>query len=121
MIEHRGRKSGQLFRTVVEVAGRSERTGEWYVVSGFGLKADWYRNIRAGQLEAIWLGARRTSASARFVEPGEAGSVMEKYEEAHPRAARALMRVLGVGHDGTSRGRAQMMTQMPMVAFKPSG
>lgn len=120
MIEHRGRESGRLYRTVVEVAGRPPTgDGEWFVVSGFGPRADWYRNIRAGNLVAIWLGSRRYRASVRFVEPEEAADVMIGYETAHPKAARFLAVELGLAHDGTSEGRLRLMRQVPMVAFSP--
>lgn len=120
MMEHRGRKSGLLHRTVVEVAGRpATKEGEWFVVSGFGPDADWYRNIREGNLVAIWLGSRRCRASVRFVEPPEAAAVMLDYETAHPKAAKFLAAELGLEHDGTPEGRLQLMRQVPMLAFSP--
>lgn len=118
MIEHRGRSSGRLYRTVVEVVGRPDTAGEeWLVVSGFGPRTDWYRNLRAGGLVAIWLGSRRCPATARFVEPEEAAGIMLTYETEHPKAAGMLHRELGLTHDGTAEGRVRLMGQIPMVGF----
>ncbi|MEZ5295397.1 MAG: hypothetical protein R2697_03720 [Ilumatobacteraceae bacterium] len=36
MIEHRGRKSGNLYRTVIEVAGRKPEASEYICTSGTG-------------------------------------------------------------------------------------
>lgn len=83
MIEHRGRTSGRLYRTVVEVVGGSERD-ERLVVSGFGPRADWYLNLRANGLVAIWLGSRRRGARVRFIEPDEAAQAIPSTRPAIP-------------------------------------
>ena len=119
MIEHRGRKSGQRFRTVIEVAGRNPESNEWIVCAGWGPKSDWYLNLRAGNLEAVWLASHRyRDATIRFLDNKEAGQVIARYEEAHPKAAKVLFRGMGVAHDGSYEGRAEMMKSLPMVAFK---
>lgn len=51
MIEHRGRSSGQPRYVVVEVIERTDRS--IVVVSGFGTKAHWYRNLRANGVAYI--------------------------------------------------------------------
>lgn len=120
MVEHRGRKSGRLYKTVLEVVDHDTAADEWYIVSGFGSKADWYRNLRSDGLEAVWIGTRRHPADARFVEPEEAARVVARYEEAHPKTADVLMGQLGVGYDGTDEGRVEMMASIPMVALRIS-
>jgi deazaflavin-dependent oxidoreductase (nitroreductase family) len=115
MIEHRGRSSGAAYRTVVEVAGRLDES--WVVASGYGPSADWYRNLRAGGLEAVWIGSRRHDATVRFLEVAEAAEVFARYEADHPRTAKLLMDELGVSYDGSDAGRVTMMRSIPMVAF----
>jgi len=44
-ITHRGRKSGVLRRTVLEVLQYDQQTREVLVMSGWEGKTDWYRNI----------------------------------------------------------------------------
>ena len=117
MIEHRGRKSGLRHFTVVEVARHLPR--EWVCTSGTGPGADWYRNLQAGGLEAVWVGSRRHRASVRFLEETEAANVMGAYERAHPKTAVKLFSMMGVSYDGTDEGRVEMMAQIPMVAFRP--
>jgi deazaflavin-dependent oxidoreductase (nitroreductase family) len=115
MIEHRGRRSGTRYRTVVEVAGRS--SDEWFVAAGYGPGSDWYRNLVAGGLEAVWIGSRRHAATARFPDADEAARVFARYEADHPRAAKVIMDELGISYDGTDAGRVEMVRAIPMVAF----
>lgn len=117
MIEHFGRKSGNLYRTVIEVAGRHPETDEWIVTSGWGPSADWYRNLQSGGFEAVWIGSKRHQAKVRFLDNVEAGAVMGQYEKAHPKTAQTLYDVMGVSYDGSDEGRADMMRRIPMVGF----
>lgn len=120
MIEHRGRKSGNLYRTVIEVAGRGAGDNTYIVTSGTGPNADWYRNIVKGGLEAVWVGSTRAPATIRLLEPIEAGGVFREYESAHPKTAAKLMKTMGVSYDTTDAGRVEMMRKIPMVEFTVS-
>lgn len=117
MIEHHGRRSGNLYRTVLEVAGRYPDKGEWIVTSGTGPKADWYRNLQTNGVDAVWMGSTRHKATVRFLEAPEAATVMADYEDAHPRAAAKLFESMGVSYDGTDDGRVDLMHEIPMVGF----
>lgn len=45
MVTHTGRKSGRQHQTVLEVVRYDPATGVVVVASGWGEKADWFRNI----------------------------------------------------------------------------
>jgi deazaflavin-dependent oxidoreductase (nitroreductase family) len=117
MIEHRGRVSGTLYFTVIEVAGHLP--DEWVCTSGTGPNADWYRNLRAGGLEAVWVGSKRHRAVVRFLSDAEAAGVMAAYERAHPKTATKLFKMMGVSHDGIKAGQLEVMKRIPMVGFAP--
>lgn len=117
MVEHRGRVSGRRYFTVIEVAGHFP--DEWVCTSGTGPTADWYRNLKAGGLEAVWIGSKRHRAVVRFLTDAEAAEVMATYERAHPKTAAKLYKMMGVSYDGTDAGRIEMMKQIPMVGFSP--
>lgn len=119
MIEHRGRTSGNTYRTVIEVAGRAD--DEWICTSGTGPTADWYRNLQAGGLEAVWIGSHRHAASVRFLEAEEAAEFMARYEHEHPKTAAKLYEAMGVSYDGTRDDLVRMMHEIPMVAFAVTG
>ena len=59
VITHRGRKSGRLRRTLVEVVRHDPATDEFVVVSGRGDRADWYRNIVAAPAVEVQAGRQR--------------------------------------------------------------
>ena len=117
MVEHRGRRSGTLYRTVLEVAGRYPEKNEWIVTSGTGPKADWYQNLQAGNLDVVWIGSKRSEATVRFLEADEAAKVFHEYETAHPKTATRLMASRGVSYDGTDESRIELRRSIPMVSF----
>lgn len=117
MIEHRGRKSGTRYTTVLEVAGRDPDGNEYMVTSGTGPRADWYLNILANGVEAVWIGSRRHHGTVRPLEPMESAEVFHRYELAHPRTAERLEETMGVSYDGTDDGRVDMMRKIPMVGI----
>ena len=66
---HVGRKSGQVRQTVVEVV-HHERTGDtYYIVSGWGYKAQWYQNLMAMPDVVIQVGRSSTTQSQTYSTP----------------------------------------------------
>ncbi len=47
-LTHVGRRSGRRYRTVLEVVEYDRSVPEFVVVSGFGRRSDWLRNLNAG-------------------------------------------------------------------------
>lgn len=84
MLEHKGRKSGQTRRTVLEVVA-SHRDAV-FVAAAWGSKAQWLKNVEADPRVAFHLGSKRYETLAEFVPKGEALSVMNEYALAHPGA-----------------------------------
>lgn len=93
-LEHRGRRSGVLREAVLEVSG--EIDGSPVIVSGYGTASDWYRNLVADPRVGVTWGRRSFPAEARRLEPAEAGEVLRRYRDDHPRAAAILGDRLGV-------------------------
>jgi deazaflavin-dependent oxidoreductase (nitroreductase family) len=94
MLEHTGRKTGGRRHAVLEVVGRIGPGGH-VVASGFGERAQWFRNIRAEPRVRVYLGGHRpVAATARVLGHGEAARVLATYASAHPRAWAAFAPVL---------------------------
>jgi deazaflavin-dependent oxidoreductase (nitroreductase family) len=94
LLEHVGRRSGQPRYVVVEVVGQPA-PNSYAVVSGFGTRAQWFRNVRANPRVRVAVGRRRlTPASARLLPATEGAALLQAYTSAHPRAWRALAPVL---------------------------
>ena len=116
MLEHIGRRSGKLRQTPLEVVHRDGDS--YFLCSGTGPDADWYRNIKSNPAVGLWVGAARYEAEQRFLDDSEAATLFAGYEREHPRAAVRLMQLMGVSHDGTHESRAAMMAQIPMVEIR---
>lgn len=85
MLEHRGRGSGRRRFVCLEVVARPARD-RIVIVSGFGTRAQWYRNLQAHPRCFVSTGRlRRVPATARLLPPDEAADALERYREAHPR------------------------------------
>ncbi|MCQ4080946.1 nitroreductase family deazaflavin-dependent oxidoreductase [Streptomyces sp. RB6PN25] len=101
LLTHTGRLTGQQRQVLLEVAGRDCETDAYLVASGFGVNAQWYRNVRQDPAVTIRVGRRRAAAVAALLTPEECGSAMAEYATRHPRAAAQLMRVCGLQVDGS--------------------
>lgn len=123
-LTHVGRKSGKRYRTVLEVVGTDDTTGEVMVISGYGAKADWYRNLHANGTAEIETGRRQFVASARDLDVDEAERVFVAYERSYrfmkPLLRRLLTKLAGWDYDGSDEARRKLASQLPIVAFTPS-
>ena len=96
MLDHRGRRTGAIRHVVLETVAREGPTH--LVVSGYGRKSQWLRNITADPRVRLWSGwGRGRSARAEILTPTEGRAVLEDYRRRHPKRARALTSLLNVG------------------------
>ncbi|MFD3431377.1 nitroreductase family deazaflavin-dependent oxidoreductase [Nocardia fluminea] len=86
MLRHTGRRSGAPRFVVLEVIDRPA-SGEYVIVSGFGITAQWYRNIRADPQVRISTGrTREVAATATPMPEDESAIALERYIHNHPKA-----------------------------------
>lgn len=110
MIEHLGRSSGEPRYVVVEVIERTDRA--IFVVSGFGAKAHWYRNLRANGVAYLSTGrVRRQRVEANLLDSAQSAAVLERYATAHPAAWKRLKAAMDVAQGRDAR--------LPVVEFTP--
>lgn len=118
LLVHTGRLSGEPRRTALEVveAGRHAEGGRvWTVASGFGPRADWYRNLRQTPQAVVQAGRGYHAVSAHFLPSGEGGELMARYAPRHPRAARKLCAYMGFTVDGSEEGYRRAGAAIPFV------
>jgi len=111
MLEHTGRKTGARRYVVLEVIGRPA-ADSYIVVSGFGTRSQWFRNLQAEPKARIWSGWRRGDAvTARVLDPDEASAALADYAAEHPRAWATMKPAIEdtLGHPIDSG------TELPMV------
>lgn len=120
LLNHTGRKSGVVRQTVIEVVGHDRVTGAYYVVSGFGRKADWFLNIQKEPEVKVTVGSRSFEAEAGVVPENEAADILSRYAADHPLAFRELSKILlGETIQPTRENCLQFVQTMPMVSFLP--
>lgn len=92
MLEHVGRSSGAARFVVLEVVAQ-ENPASFVVASGFGRRAQWFRNVMAQPRCHVSVGlTRRHPAVASELSPGERDRVLTAYEVEHPGAGRLCRR-----------------------------
>ena len=115
MLEHIGRKSGARRHVVLEVVGHPTPES-YFVASGFGEKAQWYRNIKANPRVRVYTGSRSpSSATARILTRQESDRALGDFVSRHPQAWKrfkpVLERTLGSSISETS-------TALPIVELR---
>jgi deazaflavin-dependent oxidoreductase (nitroreductase family) len=120
---HVGRRTGRRHTTVLEVVRHDPRHSEFVVVSGFGSRADWLRNIEAGNQIEVTVGRRTFVAGHRRLDREEAFAAMADYERRNqavgPLVRRVLSWLLGWHYDGSVAARRRLVEQLPLVALRP--
>ncbi|MGH3959064.1 nitroreductase family deazaflavin-dependent oxidoreductase [Mycobacterium sp.] len=118
MIEHVGRKSGAPRHVVLEVVEHPTRDS-YVVASGFGEKAQWFRNIQANPHVRVYAGSRAPArASARVLNQQEADRTLAAYTSRHPRA---WARFKGILEETMGREITEANTPLPMVEVRVDG
>jgi deazaflavin-dependent oxidoreductase (nitroreductase family) len=102
LLVHQGRSSGLLRETVLEVVFYNPATRKSVVLSAWGEKADWYRNIEATPALEVRTGGQRYVPEQQFLAPEENHAVLADYGRRHPLAFRIFVRAFGypLGGDG---------------------
>lgn len=121
MLTHIGRKSGLPRDTVVEIVLRDTANDVYIVASGWGTRADWFRNIQKTPRVLLHDGRRRREAVAMRVPEGDAYVILRDYARRHPEAFRNLARLmLGRQLDSTESAYAELARHVPLVALRPN-
>ncbi len=118
LLTHKGRKSGRLYDTVIEVIKHDPATNTYYVVSGFGKRSDWFRNIQKTPEVTITVGRRRMRARARVLPTDEAVAVFKDFIRHHPTELKVLLRLYGYSSMDTEADMRRFVEEYPVVAFE---
>jgi deazaflavin-dependent oxidoreductase (nitroreductase family) len=122
-LTHRGRRSGRIRHTVVEVVRYEPRTREIVVAAAWGGQTDWYRNIQASPALEIRTGQTVYRPAQRFLTSDEMDREMRSYVRRHPWLERAVLpRLLGLPADASEpQRRAAIAATIRGVVFWPAG
>jgi len=120
LLTHRGRKSGLLHETALEVIRYERATDTSIVISAWGERSDWFRNIRHSPALQVETGGRRYVPEQRVLTTDEAVRELERYIIEHRIAAKILERVFGFQITAGDEQRRAFAETVRMVAFRPA-
>ncbi len=95
-ITHRGRKSGVLRRTILEVLSYDPKSREVLVVSGWEGKTDWYRNIQQEPALEVRIGRVHYRPVQEFLSQQETTELILALFRKYPREVRFVGPLLGI-------------------------
>jgi len=123
LLAHTGRRSGRRRQTVLEVVEYRKEGPEVVVVNGFGPDSDWVRNIQAKPDEEVTVGSEHFPASHRFLGQDEATAVIRHYEYRNrfiaPIVRAGFSWLVGWKYHSTDDDRRRLVSQLPLLAFRP--
>jgi deazaflavin-dependent oxidoreductase (nitroreductase family) len=120
MLTHIGRKSGLKRQVVLEVLYHNQTSGEYYILSGWGDKSDWFMNIQKNPEVVVNFGGERFEAIAFQMTSEDAENVISKYAYQHPKAFRILSkRILGVELAATKTSFEKLAAYLPVICLQP--
>ncbi len=119
LLTHFGRKTGLLHQTVLEVFLYDSTNRESVVVSAWGEKADWYRNLQKTPAVEVQTGRERYRLVQRFLSPEEVYAALARYERRHPWAAWIFAKLFGYPLGGSEATRRAFTGSVTQVAFRP--
>jgi deazaflavin-dependent oxidoreductase (nitroreductase family) len=122
LLTHTGRLSGRRHETLLEIMEYRPEGPEFIVMSGFGRRSEWLRNIEAASTAEITVGGHHFPVTHRILGEEEAARVMESYEKRNrliqPVVSWTLTRLLGRCYTGSDEDHKRLVQQLPLVAFQ---
>ncbi|MGE0323614.1 MAG: nitroreductase family deazaflavin-dependent oxidoreductase [Polyangiaceae bacterium] len=117
-LRHIGRKSGAERRAVVEVVNYDQAKDCWYVASGWGEGANWFRNVQAHPDVTITVGRRTVDVRGEVIGADEAARALFAYSQRYPTAYKKLSKMCtGEEQPATEAGARSFAERVPMVRF----
>ncbi|HEX6819134.1 MAG TPA: nitroreductase family deazaflavin-dependent oxidoreductase [Ktedonobacterales bacterium] len=119
LLTHRGRKTGVLHQTILEVVRYDPRTRESTVLSAYGDRSDWYRNIQAHLALELRTGRDRYTPAQRTLTPDETYTVLADYRRRYGPLLGLVLRYMGYAYTGKEEELRAIAAQTHAVGFRP--
>lgn len=120
VITTRGRKTGRVHLNAMRYE-HDRATDTFYVLSGWGGRTDWYRNVRHDQQVFVAVGRRRFPCTATLLPAEDTIAVLHTYLNRNPFGVGTIRIETGITYDGEDEIPLSIASYYPAVAFRPSG
>ncbi len=96
LLTTKGRKSGKLYHTMVDVMDYDKVSDTYYIEAAYGAHADWYKNIQSNPLFEARVGRRKFKARAGTLTTEGAGEMLVQFYRNKPAYTRSVMAMAGM-------------------------
>jgi hypothetical protein len=117
LLVHRGRHSGRIFRTPLEVVRYDAVRREATVIAPW--HAEWLKNIELSPALEVWIGSTHFRPLQRFLTAQQIAEVLDAYRQRGRLEALGIARFLGWRADLSSTDRERIAARLYGVAFSP--
>ena len=115
---HVGRKTGKRRRNCIEVIHRDPQKNESFVISAYGRRSDWFRNIMKSPPLELRIGRERFVPEFRVLDTAEARRVLRDVFSEHPGEGKFFLK--NVFHLRPSEKQFEDLSDLvPLVGFRP--
>lgn len=120
LLEHYGRKSGNLRYAVIEVVDHDIDEGSYVVAAAWGRQSDWFKNLSKAPRVYITVSAARFRCTSEQITAQEAERHLRAYSVRHPFAFKQIGSLLiGQGAHTTDEIIRAFVDSIPFVKFSP--
>jgi deazaflavin-dependent oxidoreductase (nitroreductase family) len=121
VLVHRGRKSGRIFKTPLEIMVDEPERGELIVAPMWGRDSDWYQNVVAGGLVEVHVRGEERKVEWRELDEAERLTAIDAYREEHPIYSRIILRMLVRVNRLEGDPEQAVLREVPMLALRRVG
>jgi deazaflavin-dependent oxidoreductase (nitroreductase family) len=121
VLVHRGRKSGRLYKTPIEILIEDPERGEIIVSPMWGRDSDWYRNVVAGGLVEVHVRGEERRVEWRELDEAERRAAIKAYRESHPLYSRMILRMLVRVNGFEGVPEEAVVRELPMLGLRRAG
>jgi deazaflavin-dependent oxidoreductase (nitroreductase family) len=118
VLVHRGRKSGKLYKTPIEVLRDDHEREELVVSPMWGKDSDWYRNVVAGGLVEAHVRGEERQVEWRELDESGRRAAINAYREAHPLYSRMILRMLVRVNGFEGDSEEAVLRELPMLGLR---
>ena len=115
LLNHLGRKSGLPRQALLEVVHRDAEN--YYIVSGFGEKSQWFKNITHTPQVKFQVGRKKFETVVKRLSVAGASEILHHYAEEHPRSLQELAKLMGFDYEGSEENLQEMANLLPVFAL----